>query len=563
MHPEIQAVRRTVTGKTITPTRQGAILALQYFYNSAKPLSVRQIAEQLQVSKSAIQSICQHAMKNAHANRIASTTSDVSIPTPALPRTLTTAVLSRDIEAATAFLDEMNGALEGLLVEEEPEEGQMVLSDAGSGAKIAEEDVCARVLEEDVTEIEEDIMERLGEISVDVMAGEIGLLELLKAAVPKKTGVRPRKLSEADKDYLIGIVKRDWRTRHMNLIDLQRTAGFGHVCPSTILKALHECGIQAYREEWKFILKPENKVTRFQYCELRKDWRPEVEWAKYGFTDEMSIEIGGTFGVSLVWREHGEQWEEDCRGATKKNKSTVMCWGMIKWNYKGPFYIWETETEKDQSEARDQIAILNENASNQEAQLNKEWKELEEWTALRLWELAVAHALGQAAKDSNTKAPKATMSYLGKKFRFKKIEKGEGRGIDSWRYIKYVCRPLLWPVCQQLLREDQEFILMEDNAPGHDCWYTNQERVKEGVNKVNWPPNSPDFNPIERIWYLLKSRIQTRRGNECVMSVKRMREVLVEEWNHVTIDEINREIQRLPTVMERCLNVHGGNDYHG
>ncbi|RPB05913.1 hypothetical protein L873DRAFT_1796759, partial [Choiromyces venosus 120613-1] len=82
----------------------------------------------------------------------------------------------------------------------------MVLSDAGSGAKIAEEDVCARVLEEDVTEIEEDIMERLGEISVDVMAGEIGLLELLKAAVPKKTGVRPRKLREADKDYLVGIV---------------------------------------------------------------------------------------------------------------------------------------------------------------------------------------------------------------------------------------------------------------------------------------------------------------------------------------------------------------------
>jgi len=150
------------------------------------------------------------------------------------------------------------------------------------------------------------------------------------------------------------------------------------------------------------------------------------------------------------------------------------------------------------------------------------------------------------------------MSYLGKKFRFKKIEKGEGRGIDSWRYIKYVCRPLLWPVCQALLRQDLEFILMEDNPPGHDCWYTNQERVKDMVNKVNWPPNSPDFNPIERIWHLLKSRIQIRRGNELVTSVKPMREVLVDEWNCVTIDEINRKIERLPTVMECCLNVQGG-----
>ncbi|RPA93667.1 hypothetical protein L873DRAFT_1704185, partial [Choiromyces venosus 120613-1] len=53
------------------------------------------------------------------------------------------------------------------------------------------------------------------------------------------------------------------------------------------------------------------------------------------------------------------------------------------------------------------------------------------------------------------------------------------------------------------------------------------------------------------------------RGNERVTSVKRMREVLVEEWNRVTIAEIDKEIQRLPTVMERCLNVHGGNNYNG
>jgi len=214
-------------------------------------------------------------------------------------------------------------------------------------ARIAEEDACVGLVEENVAEVEENIMERLREISEDVMAREISWLELLKAAVPKETGVRPRKLSEADKDYLVGMVKRDWDTRHMNLIDLQRTVGFGHVCPSTILKALHEPGIRAYRQKWKFILKPENKITRFQYCQLRQDWRPEVDWVKYGFTDEISIEIGGTFGVSLVWRERGEQWEQDCRGATKKNKTTVMCWGMIKWEYKGTFYIWEIETEKD------------------------------------------------------------------------------------------------------------------------------------------------------------------------------------------------------------------------
>lgn len=81
-----------------------------------------------------------------------------------------------------------------------------------------------------------------------------------------------------------------------------------------------------------------------------------------------------------------------------------------------------------------------------------------------------------------------------------RIVKGDVKGVDSWRYIKYVCRPILWPTCKQLSEDDPEFILMEDNAPGHDCWYTNSEREKEGIAKINWPPNFPDFNSIERIW---------------------------------------------------------------
>jgi hypothetical protein len=104
---------------------------------------------------------------------------------------------------------------------------------------------------------------------------------------------------------------------------------------------------------------------------------------------------------------------------------------------------------------------------------------------------------------------------------------------------------------------------MEDNAPGHDCWYTDSEREKEGIRKVNWPPNSPDFNPIERIWLLMKSRFQTRRGSERITTLARMKQVLHEEWDRITIEEINREISRLPTVMQRCIAVQGGNNFHG
>lgn len=54
------------------------------------------------------------------------------------------------------------------------------------------------------------------------------------------------------------------------------------------------------------------------------------EWGNYGFNDEMSIEIGGLFGLHLIWRDSTERCHEDYIGAMKKQGVSVMCWGMIR-----------------------------------------------------------------------------------------------------------------------------------------------------------------------------------------------------------------------------------------
>ncbi len=162
----------------------------------------------------------------------------------------------------------------------------------------------------------------------------LSLAELLAAAAPGKATGRPQALTEEEKDRLVATTKRDFETRRMSLVDLQCEAGLGHVCPQTILTALNERGLKCYREQYKFILKPEGRAQRLAYCQARKDWLPDKEWANIAFTDEMSIEIGGSFGVSQVWRGNDEKWDQTCVGATKKRCPTMMCWGMIGWNYK-------------------------------------------------------------------------------------------------------------------------------------------------------------------------------------------------------------------------------------
>lgn len=83
-------------------------------------------------------------------------------------------------------------------------------------------------------------------------------------------------------------------------------------------------------------------------------------WANHGFTDEMSIEVGGFFGINLIWRDKTEKWHDDCVGARKKQGATVMCWGMVGWGWKGPFYVWEAETKEEREEAEKMIKEINE-----------------------------------------------------------------------------------------------------------------------------------------------------------------------------------------------------------
>lgn len=145
----------------------------------------------------------------------------------------------------------------------------------------------------------------------------------------------------------------------MTVVQLQQASHLGDVSITTIKKALHEKGLGSYREQWKFILDEVNRKRRMEWCEEKKDWTVKEDWIKIGFTDEMSIEVGSTYGVNLVWREKGEKWHTDCIGQKKKRGLTVMCWGMIGYGWKGPFHIWMTETEEEKEQAIKEIDRLN------------------------------------------------------------------------------------------------------------------------------------------------------------------------------------------------------------
>ena len=112
------------------------------------------------------------------------------------------------------------------------------------------------------------------------------------------------------------------------------------------------------------------------------------------------------------------------------------------------------------------------------------------------------------------------------------------------------------PIVHKLI--GREFIYQEDNDPKHGgdrgCRAVKEFFKEEKINRLDWPPQSPDLNPIEHLWGDLKKRLAS---SKCT-SIPELKKRITEEFEKTDGNYIRKLLESMPQRCKAVIRADGG-----
>ena len=175
-----------------------------------------------------------------------------------------------------------------------------------------------------------------------------------------------------------------------------------------------------------------------------------TDWHQVLWTDEVPLTIGKDPRRRWVTRRAGEAYSEGMTLPALPQGKQIMAWSVIGFNYKGHLIRF----------------------------------------------------------DLNARTPPLRYD-LQRPFR-----ETQRNGINGPKYAEWIVRGPLFEAVQAFTSMGRLPIVMEDNAPCHNNEYADRTRAELGLRRLLHPPNSPDLNPIENVWFDLQGRRLRELGSK-------------------------------------------------
>ena len=80
-------------------------------------------------------------------------------------------------------------------------------------------------------------------------------------------------------------------------------------------------------------------------------------------------------------------------------------------------------------------------------------------------------------------------------------------------------------------RHGRNFVLQHDNDPKHTAKYTKEWFENNGISTLNWPSQTPESNPNENLWNILKVKVHPQ-------NIKQLKILGKEKWGKINAGSV-------------------------
>ena len=98
-------------------------------------------------------------------------------------------------------------------------------------------------------------------------------------------------------------------------------------------------------------------------------------------------------------------------------------------------------------------------------------------------------------------------------------------------------------------------IFMHDGAPCHRSRVVKKFWGEKNIRQLDWPGNSPDLNPIENLWMLLKNKVSVKQPTNAKSLVTAIKEIWTKK---ISAEYCKKLTESMPQRIEAVLRSRGG-----